>query len=199
MFRWVYQHLCTFTVTHVISWQDWSTTIADIVFLGPCSEHDVRLRGGQSHSEGRVEICFNNRWGRVCSGSWSNSDGNVICRQLGFSPNGNTNNHVLLYFISLINVPSITGAVVHSSATFGPGIGPIFLDDVHCSGTESRLVNCFSRRVSYYYCFSFEEAGVTCQSKIWLKCSKWQYLPCLVSNGFISYCIPLYSLCKWWH
>ena len=40
------------------------------------------------------------------------------------------------------------------------------LDDVHCSGTESRLVNCISNRVNYHDCSHFEDAGVTCQSKI---------------------------------
>ena len=54
-----------------------------------CQDGDVRLRGGQNSSEGRVEICFNNQWGTVCDDSWSTSDGNVVCRQLGFSPNGN--------------------------------------------------------------------------------------------------------------
>ena len=75
--------------------------------------------------------------------------------------------HVL--FISLINVLSIAGAVVHFSAIFGLGIGPISLDDVHCSGTESRLVNCFGNRLSLFYdCYPYKDAGVTCQSKIWL-------------------------------
>ena len=48
------------------------------------------LRGGHSSSEGRVEICFNNQWGTICdaSNSWSNSDGNVVCKELGFSPSG---------------------------------------------------------------------------------------------------------------
>ena len=66
-----------------------------------------------------------------------------------------------------VNFPSITGAVVHFSATFGQGIGPIWLDDVHCSGTESQLENCFGNRVNYWYdCFPYKDAGVICQSKI---------------------------------
>ena len=64
-------------------------------------------------------------------------------------------------------VSSIAGAIVHSSATFGRGTGPILLDDVHCSGIESQLENCISsNRVNYHDCSHSEDAGVTCQSKI---------------------------------
>ena len=45
---------------------------------------DVRLVGGNSVSEGRVEICYNGVWGSVCNAGWSNGDAAVVCRQLGF-------------------------------------------------------------------------------------------------------------------
>ena len=60
-----------------------------------CQDGDVRLRGGRNPTEGRVEICFNNQWGTVCDDFWSTSDGNVVCKQLGFSPNGT---HIIRYF-----------------------------------------------------------------------------------------------------
>ena len=53
-----------------------------------CQGGQIRLSGGRNSAEGRVEICFNNQWGTVCDDFWSTSDGNVVCRQLGFSPNG---------------------------------------------------------------------------------------------------------------
>ena len=58
------------------------------VSVAVCQNGDIRLSDGQNSTEGRVEICFNNQWGTVCDDFWSNDDGNVVCRQLGFSPTG---------------------------------------------------------------------------------------------------------------
>ncbi len=44
----------------------------------------MRIVGGASHREGRVEICLNNEWGTVCGRTWSVSAASVVCRQLGY-------------------------------------------------------------------------------------------------------------------
>lgn len=54
-----------------------------------CQDGAVRLAGGASPFEGRVEICFNETWGTICSHSWSSFDARVVCRQLGFISEGN--------------------------------------------------------------------------------------------------------------
>ena len=48
----------------------------------------MRLVGGNSSLEGRVEVCMNGGWGTVCSRDWDFSDATVVCRELGHSTIG---------------------------------------------------------------------------------------------------------------
>ena len=59
-----------------------------IILPDNCTEGDLRLVGGQSSNEGRVEICLEGQWGTVCDNFWGSVDAQVACKQLGYQSTG---------------------------------------------------------------------------------------------------------------
>ena len=78
----------------------------------------IRLVGGTSYSNGRLEIQRNGQWGTICSYwyRWDYRETAVACRQLGF----------------------LGGKRYY----YYPGSGPVHMKDVYCSGKEETLWNC---------------------------------------------------------
>ena len=101
----------------------------------------VRLVGDNSYNEGRVEMYYNYQWGTVCDDGWDDTDAGVVCRQLGFGSSG----------------------TAIGSPDFGQGSGPIWLDNVLCTGSESTLASCGHLGVGVTSsCHHHEDAGVKC-------------------------------------
>ena len=75
-----------------------------------------------------------------------------------------------IYMFILGNAFFITTWLADSLAAgqanrFGPGIGPIFLDDVNCRGSEASLDVCPHRRIGIHNCDHGEDAGVICSQQ----------------------------------
>lgn len=100
-----------------------------------------RLLDGDYTWQGRVEINYNNTWGSVCDDVWDVEDANVVCRQLGF--------------VRAISAPRFS--------PFGQSSGPIWLDQLACTGTEASLCECPGNSVGVHDCSHFEDAGAVCQ------------------------------------
>lgn len=49
-----------------------------------CTDGELRLADGNS-TAGRVEVCFDGVWGRVCGKHWDINNAKVVCTQLGLS------------------------------------------------------------------------------------------------------------------
>ena len=134
------------------------------MLLLDCTDGDLRLVNGSNGSEGRVEMCYNATWGTVCDDDWDSVDAEVVCRQLGFTTAGmspvssTTGKHALCH-----SSFSYTGATAILEAFFGQGNGSIWLDDVRCTGNETRLIACSHSAIGRHNCVHSEDASVRCQ------------------------------------
>ena len=58
------------------------------------------LVGGDSASEGRVEICIGEFWGTVCDSRWGQKEALVVCRQSEFGESGKCISYTAIYVVA---------------------------------------------------------------------------------------------------
>ena len=132
-----------------------------------CQNGELRLVDGANEFEGRLELCWNETWGSICDGFWTEFESDVACRQLGYQP---------------------FDAIPFYNAHFGPGTGPIWLDDVFCFGSEERLLDCFHPGLTNIdFCDGHnDDVGV--------RCVEGEKLNIL---GYVTLLCCSFRLCKW--
>ncbi|XP_073842048.1 tequila isoform X2 [Musca autumnalis] len=100
---------------------------------------EYRLEGGRTKNEGRLEIFYRGEWGTVCDDDFGLKEAQVVCNSLGFY-----------------------GKAQVAKNIYGPGSGPIWLDQVSCMGNETTLDKCNHWTWGENNCQHTEDVGIKC-------------------------------------
>nr|BAA04659.1 sperm-activating peptide I-crosslinked protein [Hemicentrotus pulcherrimus]prf//2022187A sperm-activating peptide I receptor [Hemicentrotus pulcherrimus] len=108
----------------------------------------LRMILGDVPNEGTLETFWDGAWGSVCHTDFGTPDGNVACRQMGYSR----------------GVKSIK-----KDGHFGFSTGPIILDAVDCEGSESHITECNMPVTPYQHACPYThnwDVGVVCKPNV---------------------------------
>ena len=88
---------------------------------------NIRLTGGSTIYEGRVEVFVNGQWGTICADGIGTNEAKTLCQSLGFGP-----------YQSFTN-----------GTTFGDGTNiPLVISDLICSDYYDHFMKCTFNKLS---------------------------------------------------
>ncbi|GLI67492.1 hypothetical protein VaNZ11_011676, partial [Volvox africanus] len=110
------------------------------------SLYEIRLVGGRSPSEGRIEMFDGQDWGTICDHLFEDADAMVVCRQLGYA----------------------TGVAIEH---WGGGAGPILMAGVECDYIPGVVPQTLHQCYSVGWdgvanCRHEQDVGVRCQGRV---------------------------------
>lgn len=108
--------------------------------LSPGLAESLRLSGGESRCDGRVEISLHGVWSRVLDDDWDIKDAHVVCRQLQCG----------------------TAEKAYYLPKSERGMGLVGLRSVQCTGNETQLMLCNTSHYQTVPTGVSEDVGVIC-------------------------------------
>ncbi|XP_077977747.1 uncharacterized protein LOC144433313 [Glandiceps talaboti] len=102
----------------------------------------IRFIGGGVPYAGRVDIYLDREWGTICDIGWDDIDAEVVCTELGYPFGGKVKK-------------------------FAEGTGPVWFENVDCSGTEKTILDCTDQNdKGKTSCGHSQDAGAACAKPI---------------------------------
>lgn len=117
---------------------------AGVICEDPIAPLSIRVVNGPNNCSGRLEVKHKGQWGTVCNDQWDMQDTRVACKQLGCRRPVSAN----------------------KCEVFGEGSGPIWLDEVSCTGRESSLAECKANALGVHDCTHREDIGIECMEPV---------------------------------
>ncbi|XP_020286537.1 protein bark beetle isoform X2 [Pseudomyrmex gracilis] len=111
----------------------------------------VRLLGGKTNLEGRLQVKIGNKWGTVCNYGWTILDAALVCHQLGFILD------IENWFMERSQIPNA-------------GINEdILLSNVRCTKDDNDITKCRAEREQDFEnsCTHANDVGVRCLEAAW--------------------------------
>ena len=158
----------------------------EVSLLESCAEEGAtRLKDGITSRDGRLEICFDGYWGSVCNRGWTQNNGLVACRQVGYETLRKTKLYLgLVCMLTVTSISSMTNTLYDmllSENTMitinfifmhaGPLLtssptrmnGSVSVHNAQCNGHESQLEDCeYSEAIGVSSCHHGEDVALIC-------------------------------------
>ncbi|XP_001196501.2 uncharacterized protein LOC756768 [Strongylocentrotus purpuratus] len=142
-----------------VPWKIWWNLFSAVILVLQFKRSfgELRLGGGSTAREGRLEVAYENniqpgKWASVCGDGWTNEDAIVACNEAGF--------------------PGPAVAIRHAKEKYGESYLNVMLTNVNCNPEAPSLLECRNTSADARPCRTGREAGAICQMPGYEGCYK---------------------------
>ena len=126
-------------------------TMAEAIVFDESNSVPVRLLGGKTNLEGRLQVRIGEKWGTVCNYGWTIRDAALVCHQLGLTLDPDD------WFLERSQIPN---AGTNED---------IILSNVHCTEDDIDISKCRAESADEFEnsCTHENDVGVRCSEAAW--------------------------------